>query len=76
MLLEIDLNSHRSIGLFILTIDSQYNQVLSEIVATWDLSKDHFPLGGIFHAERHFLLFKDQLAKSGRQKTKEIIVPR
>ena len=24
--------------------------------------KDHFPLGRIFHAERHFLLFKDQLA--------------
>ena len=33
VLLEIDLSSHRSIGLFILTIDSQYN-VLSEIIAT------------------------------------------
>ena len=26
--------------------------------------------------ERHFLLFKDQLAESGRQKTKENIIPR
>ena len=39
VLLEIDLSSHRSIGLFILTIDSQCN-VLSEITATWDLSND------------------------------------
>ena len=38
--------------------------------------KGHFPLGRIFRAERHFLLFKDQLAESGRQKTKENIVPR
>ena len=29
-----------------------------------------FPLGGIFRAERHFLLFKDQLSENGRQKTK------
>ena len=29
----------------------------------------HFPLGGIFRVERHFLLFKDQLAESGRQNT-------
>ena len=36
----------------------------------------NFPLGGIFGAERHFLLFKDQLAESGRQKTKENIIPR
>ena len=28
-----------------------------------------------FHAERHFLLFKDQLVESGRQKTKENIIP-
>ena len=39
-------------------------------------TESHFPLGGIFHAERHFLLFKDQLAESGRQKTKENIIPR
>ena len=39
VLLEIDLSSHRSIGLFILTIDSKCN-VLSEITATWDLSND------------------------------------
>ena len=39
-------------------------------------SKGHFPLGGIFRAERHFLLFKDQLAESGHQKTKETIVSR
>ena len=38
--------------------------------------KDHFPLGGIFRAERHFLLFKDQLVESGRQKTKENIISR
>ena len=38
----------------------------------------HFPLqlGGIFRAERHFLLFKDQLAESRRQKTKENNTPR
>ena len=39
-------------------------------------SEGYFPLGGIFRAERHFLLFKDQLAESGRQKTKENIIPR
>ena len=38
--------------------------------------KGHFPLGGIFRAERHFLLFKDQLAESECQKTKENIIPR
>ena len=38
--------------------------------------KGHFALGGIFGAERHFLLFKDQLAESGRQKTKENIILR
>ena len=38
--------------------------------------KDHFPLDGIFRAERHFLLFKDQLVESGRQKTKENIISR
>ena len=36
----------------------------------------HFPLGGIFRAERHFVLLKDQLAESGRQNTKENIIPR
>ena len=36
----------------------------------------YFPLGGIFRAERHFLLFKDQLAESGHQKTKENTIPR
>ena len=40
------------------------------------ISQGYFPLGGIFRAERHFLLFKDQLAKSGRQKTKENITLR
>ena len=39
-------------------------------------SEGHFPLGGIFRAERQFLLFKDQLAESGRQKAKENIIPR
>ena len=38
--------------------------------------KANFPLGGIFRSERHFLLFKDQLAESGRQKTKENVAPR
>ena len=37
VLLEIDLSSPRSIGLFILTIGPQYN-VPSEIIETWDLS--------------------------------------
>ena len=36
--------------------------------------KGRVPLGGIFRAERNFLLFKDQLAESGRRKTKEIIL--
>ena len=38
--------------------------------------KGHFPLDRIFRAEPHFLLFKDQLAESGRQKTKENVAPR
>ena len=38
--------------------------------------KGHFPLGGIFRAVRHFLLFKDLLAEIRRQKTKEKIIPR
>ena len=40
------------------------------------MHEGHFPLGRIFRAERHFLLFKDQLAESGRRKTKEYIIPR
>ena len=36
LLLETDLNSHRSIGLFILTIDLQYSAP-SEIILTWNL---------------------------------------
>ena len=36
LLLEIDLSSHRSIGLFILTTDLQYNAP-SEIIPTWNL---------------------------------------
>ena len=39
-------------------------------------TESYFPLGGIFRAERHFLLFKDRLTESGRQKTKENIIPR
>ena len=35
------------------------------------LTEGYFPLGAIFRAERHFLLFKDQLAESGRQKTRK-----
>ena len=38
--------------------------------------KDRFPVGGMFRAERNFLLFEDQLADSKLQRTKEIIVPR
>ena len=37
------------------------------------VSKGHFP---IFRPERHSLLFKDQLVESGRQKTKENMIPR
>ena len=40
------------------------------------VSEGYFPLGGIFRAERHFLLFKYQLAESRRQKTKENTIPR
>ena len=40
------------------------------------LTKGCFRLGGIFPAERHFLLCKDQLAESLRQETKENIIPR
>ena len=47
------------------------------IIPAARLYEGHFPLHGIFRAERHFLLFKDQLAESGRQKkTKENIIPR
>ena len=42
----------------------------------WGHSLRYFPPGGIFRAERNFLLFKDQLAESERQKTKENIIPR
>ena len=41
-----------------------------------DWSIGYFSLGGILREERHFLLFKDQLAESGRQKIKENIIPR
>ena len=34
-----------------------------------------FPIGGIFLAQWNFLLLNDQSEYSGRQKTKEIIVP-
>ena len=40
------------------------------------LLRDHFPLGRIFCAEWHFLLFEGQLAESERQKRKENIIPR
>ena len=36
LLLEIDLSSHRSTGLFILTINLQYNAP-SEVIPTWNL---------------------------------------
>ena len=48
----------------------EFNNTKSGVV-TFGETKDHFPPGGIFLAERHFLLFKDQLAESGRQKAKE-----
>ena len=37
LLLEIDFSSHRSIGLFILTVDLQYNGP-SEVIPAWNLS--------------------------------------
>ena len=42
LLLEIDLSSHRSIGLFILTVDSQYNapSEIIIIIPTWNLGND------------------------------------
>ena len=42
----------------------------------YHINKAIFPPGGIFCAERHFLLFKDELAESEHQKTKENIIPR
>ena len=39
LLLEIDLSSHRSTGLFILIVDSQYDAP-SEIIPTWILRND------------------------------------
>ena len=41
-----------------------------------ELPEGRFLLAGIFRAEWNFLLFKDQLAESGCQKTKEITAPR
>ena len=38
-----------------------------------NLYKGHFPPGEVFRPERQFLLFRDQLAESGYQKTKENI---
>ena len=43
--------------------------------ACYLISYGYFPLGRIFRAERHFFLFKDQLAESERQQTKENIPP-
>ena len=40
------------------------------------LSERHFPLGGMFRAECYFLSSEDQLAESGRQKTKQNAIPR
>ena len=45
-------------------------------VSLLKLPEGYFPLGGIFRMERHFLLFKDQLAEGGLQKTEENIIPR
>ena len=47
----------------------------SQECTSMQLLKGHFPPGGIFREERHFLMFEDQLAESGRQKTKENIIP-
>ena len=35
-----------------------------------------FPQSRIFRKEQHFLLFKDQLAESEREKTNENIIPK
>ena len=48
------------------TLEDVCDQSLQESKMFQKLIKGHFPLGGIFHVERHFLLFKDQLAESGR----------
>ena len=68
---------------FIIFLCFPFLRVQEELVETnWYLLarrrryKGHFPPGGIFRAERYFLLFKDQLAESGSQKTKENIIPR
>ena len=57
-------------------ISRRNNFELEMRLVFFNKSEGYFPLGGIFRAERHFLLFKDQLAESGRQKTKENIIPR
>ena len=45
-------------------------------VLAYNYPEGYFPLGGIFRPERHFLLFKYQFTESGRQKTKENVIPR
>ena len=56
-------------------VENLHKRVL-EIVTEHADDKGHFSLGRIFYEERHFLLFNDQLAQSGRQTTKENIIPR
>ena len=76
-----NLQSYRSLNIQNIARDN-FNQqsfnVLQEKLNSANVrnNKANFPLGGIFRAERHFLLFKDQLADDGRQKTKENIIPR
>ena len=50
-------------------------QFCLRIVRSQTCSKGHFRPGGLFRAERHFLLFKDQLEVSRHQKTKQNIIP-
>ena len=45
---------------------------INEVRIEWTLI-GRFPPGGIFHVQRNFLLFKDQVTKSGRQNTKIIV---
>ena len=50
--------------------------LMSRIQSSDSNRKGSFPQGGIFRTDRTILFFKDPLADSGPQKTKEIIVPR
>ena len=60
LLPEINLSSNRSTGLFILTIDSQYNAT-SEIIPTWNLRNDLYDICANFLVASSCLSFLGSL---------------